>query len=304
VSVALPAEFLAFAGRSDSWAEWLADLPRLISDVLAEWSLVPDGAVRFGQSGCAVPVATASGVVAVAKFGWPHPEARHEHLALRAWAGAGAVRLLQADPRRSVLLLERADADADLSSLPVIEACQVVAGLYGRLHRSAIPQLDLLSGHAARWADELSRLRDHRLVPRRYVEQATALARDFASDPATDGTLLHTDLHYFNVLASAREPWLVIDPKPLSGEPAYEVAPMLWNRWDEAVASGNLRSAVLDRMYALVDDAELDEDRVRAWVTLRQMVNIKWSLTEGARDATDQTDWITTAITIIKAVQR
>ena len=269
---------------------------------MAAWSLTTDGPVSSGQTAVAVPVLTERGEAAVAKFGWPHPESEHEHLALRAWAGQGAVRLLQADPRRSVLLLERATADHDLTALPVIEACEVVAGLYPQLHRPAIPQLARLSDQAARWAEELSRLRTDPAVPRRYVEQAAGLARDFAADPATDGRLLHTDLHYFNVLAAEREPWLAIDPKPLSGEPAYEVAPMLWNRWDEAVATGNIRNALLDRMYALVDAAELDEDRVRAWVVVREMVNIAWSLTDESAVTSD--DWVTSAITIIKAVQR
>ncbi len=300
--VEIPPSFLAFASRSESFANWLAALPRLIRDVSAEWSLTPDGRVRSGQAGVAVPVRTAEGEPAMAKFGWPHPEAEYEHLALRAWAGRGAVRLLRADPRRSVMLLERADADQDLTSLPVLEACEVVAGLYGRIHLPAIPQLDLLSAQAGRWADELTQLRGDRWVPRRYVDQAVALARDFAADADSDGTLIHTDLHYFNVLAATREPWLVIDPKPLSGEPAYEVAPMLWNRWDEAVASGNLRNALLNRMFALVDAAGLDEDRVRAWIIVREMVNIMWSVTDEA-DVPDA-EWTTNAITIVKAVQR
>jgi streptomycin 6-kinase len=300
--IEIPPPFLDFAARSASWAGWLAELPRLIRDVAAEWSLTVDGPLQYGQTAVAVPVRTGRGEAAMAKFGWPHPEAEHEHLALRAWAGQGAVRLLQADPRRSVLLLERATPDRDLTSLPVIEACEVVAGLYARLHRPAIPQLDLLSTAATRWADGLSRLRTDRAVPRRYVEQAAGLARDFASDPGTDGRLLHTDLHYFNVLAAEREPWLVIDPKPMSGDPAYEVAPMLWNRWDEAVATGNIRAALLDRLYALVDGAGLDEDRVRAWVVVREMVNIMWSMTEESALVSDE--WVTGAITIIKAVQR
>ncbi|MET0692288.1 MAG: aminoglycoside phosphotransferase family protein [Propionibacteriaceae bacterium] len=300
----LPAGFLAFASRSESWATWMAALPRLIRDVLAEWSLTPDGEIRSGQTAVAVPVLTRDGERAMAKFGWPHPEAEHEHLALRAWAGRGAVRLLQADPRRSVLLLERASADRDLTTVPVLEACEVVAGLYPLIHRRAIPQLDLLSTHAARWADELPRMASDGLVPRRYVTQAAGLAREFAADPATDGVLIHTDLHYFNVLAAEREPWLVIDPKPMSGEAAYEVAPMLWNRWDEAVASGNIRNAMLDRMYALVDAAGLDEERVRAWVIVRQLVNIKWALEDGPPATVEDREGITAAITIVKAVQR
>ena len=102
------------------------------------------------------------------------------------------------------------------------------------------------------------------------------------------------------MLAASREPWLVIDPKPVSGDPAYEVAPMLWNRWDEVIASGDPRTAILDRMFTLVDGAGLDEDRVRAWVTVRMMVNAQWALTSGA----DSAGWLTKAVTLVKAVQR
>jgi streptomycin 6-kinase len=304
MAVVLPPEFLGFADRSESWANWLRDLPRLIRDLMSEWSLRADGQVRFGQAAVAVPVTTDRGEPAMAKFGWPHPEAVHEHLALRAWAGQGAVSLLRADPRRSVLLLERADADRDLSTVPVLEACDIVAGLYRRIHRPALPQLDRLSVQAARWAEELTGLRSDRRVPRRYVDQAVGLARGFADDPATDGTLVHTDLHYFNVLAGAREPWLVIDPKPMSGEPAYEVAPMLWNRWAEEMGSGTIRGTLLRRMFALVDAAELDEDRVRDWIVVRELVNIMWTLTEGSGWSVEDADWVTAAITIVKAVQR
>ncbi|NDL58054.1 aminoglycoside phosphotransferase family protein [Phytoactinopolyspora mesophila] len=38
----------------------------------------------------------------------------------------------------------------------------------------------------------------------------------------TDQVLLCTDLHARNILAAEREPWLVIDPKPYLGDPAYD----------------------------------------------------------------------------------
>ncbi|GGW53564.1 hypothetical protein GCM10010381_43810 [Streptomyces xantholiticus] len=37
--------------------------------------------------------------------------------------------------------------------------------------------------------------------------------------------LLHWDLHFDNVLAAEREPWLVIDPKLLVGDPGFELCP-------------------------------------------------------------------------------
>jgi streptomycin 6-kinase len=291
---------VAGVNEREAIAHWRTQVPALVAALGREWELAVDGTVMAGQTAAVVPVRTSTGEAAVLKVGWPHAEAEHEHLALRAWAGDGTVRLLRADPRRFALLLERAEPGHDLGRVDVREACEVVAALYPRLHRPAIPQLTRLSTHAARWTASLAELSRGDLVPRRFADQASSLARGFADDPATDGALLHTDLHYANVLAGSREPWLVIDPKPVSGDPAYEVAPMLWNRWDEVIASGDPRTAILDRMFALVDGAGLDEDRVRAWVTVRMMVNAQWALTSGA----DSAGWLTKAVTLVKAVQR
>ncbi|MBA2560377.1 MAG: aminoglycoside resistance protein, partial [Propionibacteriales bacterium] len=262
-----------------------------------------------GYCAIVVPVRTADGTVAALKVGWPHEEAEHEHLALRDWKGRGAVRLLRADPARSTLLLERLHT-TDLTSVDVAGACQIVAGLYRRLHISAPAPLMRLSGNAARWSAELLALPRSAPVPRRYVEQAAALARDFAVDPGTDGVLIHGDLHYDNVLAADREPWLAIDPKPMSGDPTFEVAPLLWNRWNEVVGSGNARSAVRERFRTVVDAAEFDEDRARDWIVVRELVNVLWTLKDVAAAETGyrqmsaaDSDWITTALTIVKAVQ-
>jgi streptomycin 6-kinase len=301
MTVDLPEDFLALPYGDSTWQPWLDALPRLIRDVLEDWRLEPDGGTLTGGCAAVVPVRDEYGTPAAAKFAWPHPEQRLEHLALRQWQGSGAVRLLRADPARNVLLLERA-RPTDLTSVPVLEACEIVARTYPRLHVPATPQFDLLSHSCARWANELLDLPRSAPVPRRYVEQAASLARDFAGDLATDGTLIHTDLHYFNVLAAEREPWLVIDPKPLSGDPAYEIAPLLWNRWEEVVASGDVRRAVRQRFHAMVDLAGFDQDRARDWVVVREVVNILWAIQDDATiDLGD--DGITTSLAIAKAVQ-
>ena len=142
-------------------------------------------------------------------------------------------------------------------------------------------------------------------IPRRLVEQATVLARDLISDDASTGTLIHGDLHYENVLAGDREPWLVIDPKPMSGDPHYEPAPLLWNRWDEL--GGDVRGGVRRRFHAVIDAAGLDEDRARDWVVVRMVLNAHWSVEDAQRadralDADEQA-WITRCIAIAKAVQ-
>jgi len=198
----------------------------------------------------------------------------------------------------------------DLTALPVLEACEVVATSYALLHLRAPPRLRSLAALAAQWSERLSRLPTHNLAPRRYVEQAAALAAAFAADPATDGRLIHTDLHYFNVLAADRQPWLVIDPKPLSGDPHYEVAPLLWNRWDEIEASSSVREAIRERFHAIVDAAGLDEDRARDWVVVREMVNVLWTFEDLERlgaaasaTAAEDTAWVSRCVAITKAVQ-
>jgi streptomycin 6-kinase len=299
--VEIPPKMQAFAGRSDTWAEWIHRLPLLAADLVEEWGLRVDGPSRHGEAALVVPVRTAEDRAAMLKLGWPHEEAEQEHLALRFWGGRGAVALLRADPHRSALLLERLHI-GDLTPLPINAACEVVAGLYADLHIPASPEFRTLSSLCRRWTPRLEAIRTHPGLPRRYVERAVALTRELGSDPATDGTLVHTDFHFENVLAAERQPWLAIDPKPLSGDPAFEIAPLLWNRWDEALDTGDLRRAIRDRFETVVDVAGLDEERAKAWVVVRMLVNAMWEVEDPSPDSDEKGTWLTDAITIAKSM--
>jgi len=300
--VRLPSGFLAYAGRGADWTAFLDRLPRLLDDLLGEWQLVVDGEAVHGHCAVVLPVRTASGRPAALKVGWPHWEAEHEHLALQHWHGRGAVQLLRADPHRFALLLERLHRE-DLADLWDVEACEIVGGLYERLHVAAPPQLVTLSSCVRRWSDELAALPRDAPLPRRLVEQAVSLGRAFAADEGTDGRLIHADLHYANVLAADREPWLAIDPKPLSGDPHYEVAPLLWNRWEEL--AGDIRRGTRARFHAAIDAGGLQEDRARDWVVFRVLVNALWRLQDppGTRRRTSDDDYLTQCVTIAKSVQ-
>ncbi len=172
----------------------------------------------------------------------------------------------------------------------------------------APPQLRSFPAYVERWTDALAALPRDAPIPRRLVEQALALHRDLATDPASTGSLLHHDLHYENVLAGDREPWSVIDPQPMSGDPHYEPAPMLWNRWDELADGGrSVRDGLRRRFHTLVDVAGLDEDRARDWVVVRMVVNAHWSIEDAERQdralTPEEREWITRCIAIAKAVQ-
>jgi streptomycin 6-kinase len=295
--IELPAGVRAMADRGSEWQTWVEGLPKLVASQLDEWNLTVDGAATHGFCSIVLPVRTVDGVPAVLKVGFPDTESEHEHLALRRWAGNGAVRLLSAEPHRKAMLLERLQP-RNLNELWDVEACEVVASMYSRIHVPALPQLRRLTDLVERWTTDLDALPRNAPIPRRLVEQAIALGRDLSADPASTGTLIHTDLHYENVLAAERGPWLAIDPKPLNGDPHYEIAPMLWNRWDEL--AGDTRDGVRRRFYALVDAAGLSDVRARAWVVVRMIHNAMWELTDGTEP--DRAE-LTRCVAIAKAVQ-
>ena len=297
MTFALPPEVVGFADRGPAWAEWVRRLPRLTSTLLDEWRLAVDGDPMSGWTALVVPVVTEAGERAVLKLVCPGEEEEHEHLALQRWGGDGAVRMLRADPARRSMLLERLH-QRDLTEVPVLEAIETVAGLYPRLHVPALPQLRQQTLYVERWTEDLARLPRSAPIPHRLVDQAVSLGRDLVVDPASVGTMIHGDLHYENVLAGDRAPWLVIDPKPTSGDPHYEVAPLLWNRWDEL--RGNVRQEVRRRFHTAVDAAGLDEGRARAWVVVRMVHNAMWEIEDHPESPDDA--YLTMCVTIAKAV--
>ena len=312
VTIVLPAGLDKQRMLGPDWGRWLDTLPRLLLDVLEEWELRRDGdELWHGFCSLVAPVLTAAGTPAVVKISFDgDDESVHEALALQHWHGDGTVRLLRADPRRRAILLERLDR-RDLSEVWDLEACEIVAGLYPKVHVPALPQLATVTSYVDKWLSDLENLPAEAPIPRRFREQALSLGRDLVADPASVGRVIHGDLHYENVLAAppdadpARGEWLVIDPKPMSGDAHYEPAPMLWNRWDEL--AGDVRGGLRRRFHTIVDHAGLDEDRARDWVVVRMVIDASWAVYDGLRvdrplDPEEQ-EWITRCIAISKAVQ-
>jgi streptomycin 6-kinase len=269
---------------------WLRRLPGLLAELLEEWSLSVDGDVRWGVAAVAVPVRSPAGP-AVLKVTWPHHEALTEHLGLRQWNGKGAVRLLRADPRRFALLLERLDPATDLRSVPVEEACGIIGDLLAQLRSPALPQVPTLSAYAAR---QLAKPPPLDVLPRRFVDQARRLAEDLSTDPGADACLLHTDLHYENVLRGTQQPWVAIDPKPTAGDRAFEAAPALSNRTDELGTGSSVRWNLRRRLEIVCEHAGIDEDRAKAWTIVREVDN--------ATDPQEGPGRASLAVAVIKAM--
>jgi len=118
------------------------------------------------------------------------------------------------------------------------------------------------------------------------VEVATAIG------PRAGSLLANRDMHYQNVLAGEREPWLVIDPKVMRGDAEFGLAPLLWRRLEEAGGPAGLRR----RFDALVDEAGLDAELARGWTLLRavdyQLWGLNFGLTEDPARCATVIDWL------------
>lgn len=253
---------------------WLATLPGLVEEVAARWSL--DVGPPFepgGQAAWVAPVRTAGGVERVLKLGWRHHEAAHEADGLRFWAGEGAVRLHEVDEREDtiVLLIERCRPGDPLSTRPAEEQDAVIASLLPRLWREPPPGSrfrplqEMCDAWTAGFRGQVT-THDGSYVPRtRDAGLVRAGMELFRSLPASADrqVVLATDLHAGNVLAAEREPWLVIDPKPYVGDPAYDLLQHLLNCPDRLHAD--------PRGFAtrMADRLGLDPDRVLLWLFAR-----------------------------------
>ncbi|MCR6033581.1 aminoglycoside resistance protein [Nocardioides sp. zg-579] len=240
-----------------------------VDALLEEWGLVRDGEPHASDRARVLPVRGERGA-AVLKVGVVEERTEHEALALQRWGGAGAVRLLRADPHRRALLLERLPGP-DLADPAAgqwdVAACELVGAHLARLHVDPPPQVPRLATYVAGRTEALAGLPRDAPLPRRLVEQAVALGRSFVADPGAE-RLLHTDLHHAHLVAGEDpDEWRAVSPKPLAGDPHSEVAPLLWHRWEEV--AGDVRGALRRRFHAAIDAALLDEDRARDWVVVR-----------------------------------
>ncbi len=255
--------------RAEADRAWLERLPAELDRIAARWSLTLGAPYQPGGH-CAwvAPARNSGGDELVLKLAWRHYESEQEADGLRAWNGDGAVRVFAADAWDdcSALLLERCRPGTPLGS-SVSEPAQdlVIARLLGRLWRIPVDgsRFRSLQSMCDAWATSFER---------RVADNPPALDPGlvragielFRSLPASAArrALLTTDLHAENVLAAEREPWLMIDPKPYYGDPAYDVLQHMLN-------CDRLGSDPRGLARRLAELLELDPRRVLQWLFAR-----------------------------------
>lgn len=256
---------------------WLELMPAAVRRYVDAWELEPGPAYEpGGNTAWVAPVRTADGDELVLKVGMRHPEAEHEADALRLWDGAGAVRLHRStyDDRSMALLLERCEPGTPLALRPEPEQDAAIAVVLQRIWSTPLrgdEPFEPLAVLCRTWADETEQRLERGGYPGDpgHVRAAVALLRDGPSGDGDD-VLLGTDVHAENVLAATREPWLLVDPKPFVGDPAYDVVQHLLNCRARLVADP---LGLTERIAGLTST---DVDDVRTWTFARAACELAW----------------------------
>ncbi len=262
----IPERLASACRKKPERAAWLDRLPDSLAMLQRQWCLrVVGDPFDSPDVSCVwvAPVTRADGTSAVLKVGMPHMEGAHEIQGLRFWGGDPTVRLLEANDSRGAMLLERCEPGTALRALPEPEQDLVIAPLLRRLWRSPSephpfrPLSALTDYWSAETLADIDRWPDPAIV-RDGLHLMKELPRT-----APVQVLLATDLHAGNVLRAHREPWLLIDPKPFIGDPAYDATQHLLN------CRGRLLADPYGTIRRIADLLSVDYERVRLWMFAR-----------------------------------
>ena len=151
------------------------------------------------------------------------------------------------------------------------ERCAIACDLFRRLWRAPVPAagcpeppraVDLLEG----WAEQF----DTAAGQSPDVANELALGVDLcdALGGADEIGIANRDNHLSNVVAAVREPWLLIDPKPVLAERAFDGGYFLFKQQFHGPLGGT------ELLHAVADGLGADVERVRAWAMLQTVAQI------------------------------
>jgi streptomycin 6-kinase len=282
-AIVIPERFAVHAVEvhGDDGRDWVRALPALVNELARQWELTVGRPFALSYN-YVVPVVRADGSDAVLKVGVTGDDAMvAESAALGLYAGDGACRLLAVDEARTAMLLERVRPGRMLARLAETDdeaATREGAAVMRRLWRPVPPgarAFDPIAG----WFEGYGR---HRAAhggsapfPSDLFVRAESVATDLLASAPTE-TVLHGDLHHYNVLSATRAPWLAIDPKGMRGDPGYEVGPFLLN---PDLAGAEARPDVLARrLDVLAEELAYDRRRLRDWGLAHAVLSAIWSV--------------------------
>jgi streptomycin 6-kinase len=222
----------------ESADRWWATLPSLLGELSDRWALRIDASVRRGNTSLVLRCGRADGSPAMLKL-TPEPTlTAAENAALSAWASSGRVPAVWGcDVTLGALLLQAIPTEQPLSERAAPAGCSEIVQLIAALHRADISEIETRIVSVAErvefifehWTSRYRATKTLDVVSLTLLNRGQQLARELAADDR-ESVLLHGDLHPGNVLDGGPRGLVAIDPRPSTGDPAFDVVDwVFWN---------------------------------------------------------------------------
>lgn len=258
-------------------ARWLADLPDLIAEISAKWSLSVEQPFPNLSYNYVAPCVCADGAQAVLKIGFSQEDSVifSEAACLKLLDGRGAVKLLRFDENYRALLLERLIPGENLKGICRTDdeqATRIAIDVMRRLCRS--PPETIKFPTLENWMNGLRTAEKVNFAPR-----SVARARNYfeeLSDASEQNLLLHGDLHHENILSAERESFLAIDPKGVIGDIGYEIGVFLNNQRRLIRTRQNLARILARRVEQFALSFDIEPQKLRKWAFVQAILSAWW----------------------------
>lgn len=262
------------------------------------WKLSPDGDSFFTYCSLLQPVIYKD-IPAIIKIPM-EAEERKGSLLMVWWDGNGAAKVLEHN--ENALLLERISGD-HISLIDMVqqnrdnEATSIICSVTKKLHLiKKDPPSEVTT--LERWFSDLW---PAAVKYGGIIQKCAVIAQDVIANQ-NDIAVLHGDLHHQNVLYSETQGWVVIDPKCLIGERAFDYANIFCNPDKEtALAPGRF----MERLEIVSKEADLNTIHLLKWIIAWCGLSAAWILNEPQGDETPEIDLgvAEIALKILKEVQ-
>lgn len=259
----------------------------LAENYLKKWQCSPDGEVFFTHSSLLWPVKCGQTSLML-KIVKPGDDEANSAEILTYYDGTGAVRIVEFD--ENIQLLERAISSNNISSLENMvlngkddQATHIICDVIEKLHYNSLKKEIPKNLIPFRERSETMRqhLKEGRVkdIDLPIFQHAYDMYDDLIEQTQDKETVLHGDIHHFNILFDQNRGWLAIDPKGIFGPRVYEYASSLCNPYmhKSLVADSNR----MERQASIIAErANLNIDSLLNFTFLHACQCAAWSLFE------------------------
>ena len=263
--------------------QWLAALPVLLQECRDRWSLELDPPFENLSYNLVLPGKLLDGTPIVLKLGVPCRELTTEAAALVLFQGRGTVRLLDHESTRGILLMDRLIPGTPIyESQSDREATSTAARLMKKLWLA--PPAEHVFPSLSDWFLAFERLRKQfpggsGPFPEDLIRGAESSFGEL-NESANASMVLHGDLHHANMLLSAEDKWLAIDPKGIIGDPAYEVGSFMLNGLPAGASDAALSEVFSRRLSIFSDELCIEKERLNRWAFCHAVLSALWDWEE------------------------